>query len=146
MTSVIKFTIWIYITVLFIAIDQLTKLAASYFGWSIFLNDKFAFSLPVPTFVMYLIYAVVLLGMSLYLFKTWNRFVNVQKVAWAFVYAGGISNIVERIILGHVRDFIPISSGMLNVADFFIIIGLVLLLISNRHTKINEPVIPSGQA
>ncbi len=146
MTSVIKFTIWIYITVLFIAIDQLTKLAASYFGWSIFLNDKFAFSLPVPTFVMYLIYAAVLLGMSLYLFKTWNRFVNIQKVAWAFVYAGGISNIVERIILGHVRDFMPISSGMLNVADFFIIIGLVLLLISNRHTKINEPVIPSDQA
>ena len=58
---------------------------------------------------MYLIYAVVLLGMSLYLFKTWNRFVNIQKLAWAFVYAGGISNIVERIILGHVRDFIPVS-------------------------------------
>ena len=129
---------WLSAVIVFIGIDQLTKLAASHLGWSIFLNDKFAFSLPVPIFLMYAIYVVVLLGMSFYAYKTWNRFENIQKLAWAFVYAGGLSNIGERIVLGHVRDFIPISSGMLNVADIFIIVGLVLLLVSNRYSKTNE--------
>ena len=87
---------------------------------------------------MYTIYVVVLLGMSWYVHKTWHRFENIQKLAWVFIYAGGLSNIGERIVLGHVRDFIPVSSGMLNVADFFIIVGLVLMLISNRYTKTNE--------
>ena len=129
---------WLSAVIIFIGIDQLTKLAASHLGWSIFLNDKFAFSLPVPIFFMYAIYVVVLLGMSFYVYRTWHRFENIQKLAWAFVYAGGLSNIGERIVLGHVRDFIPISSGMLNVADIFIIIGLVLLLVSNRYSKTNE--------
>ena len=133
-----RFSFWTSQTILFIGIDQLTKWIASHFGWSIFLNDKFAFSLPVPIFLIYIIYVAVLIGMSSYVFKTWHRFESIQKLAWAFVYAGGVSNIVERIVLGHVRDFIPVSSGMLNVADFFIIIGLILLLVSNRYTKNNE--------
>ena len=134
----LRFALWIPITIIFIGIDQVTKLMASRFGWSIFLNDKFAFSLPVPIFLMYIIYIAVLVGMSIYVYRTWERFTNIQRLAWAFVYSGGISNIVERIILGHVRDFIPISSGMLNIADFFIIFGLILLLVSNRYSKNNE--------
>lgn len=133
-----RFSFWISLTVLFIGIDQLTKWIASHLGWPIFLNDKFAFSLPVPIFLMYAIYIAVLVGMTMYVYKTWHRFENIQKLAWTFVYAGGVSNVVERIVLGHVRDFIPVSSGMLNVADFFIIIGLILLLVSNRYTKNNE--------
>lgn len=134
----LSFAFWVTLTILFIGIDQITKLAASHFDWPIFLNNQFAFSLPVPVFLMYAIYIVVLFGMSVYLHRTWTRFTNIQKLAWAFVYAGGISNIIERLVLGHVRDFIPISSGMLNVADFFIIIGLILLLVSNRYSKNNE--------
>lgn len=133
-----RFSFWIGLTILFIGIDQFTKWIASHLGWSIFLNDKFAFSLPVPVFLMYVIYIVVLVGMTVYVYKTWQRFENIQKLAWAFVYAGGISNIVERIVLGYVRDFISVSSGVLNVADFFIIVGLILLLVSNRYTKNNE--------
>ncbi len=138
MNTFTKFNFWLGVVIIFIGIDQLTKFASSNLGWSIFLNDQFAFSLPVPVVAMYAIYAVVLFGMSFYVYKTWDRFEKIQKLAWSLVYAGGLSNIVERIILGHVRDFISVSSGMLNVADFFIIIGLVLMLISNRYTKTNE--------
>jgi lipoprotein signal peptidase len=130
-----KFKFWLPLTILFILIDQLTKMAASQLGWSIFLNDQFAFSLPVPPIIMYSIYFCVLVGMSWYVRSTWQSFNTTQTLAWAFVYAGGLSNIGERIVLGHVRDFIPISTGTLNVADFFILIGLVLLLVSNRVTQ-----------
>ena len=132
------FSFWISLAIIFIGIDQVTKLVATRFGWSIFLNDQFAFSLPVPVFLMYTIYVAILVGMSVYVYRTWERFANIQKLAWVFVYSGGVSNIIERVILGHVRDFIPISSGILNVADFFILFGLVLLLVSNRYSKNNE--------
>lgn len=125
---------WYATIILLIIIDQITKLAASHLGWSIFLNDKFAFSLPVPTIVMYLIYIVVLVGISFYVSRTWLRFSNMQKLAWCFVYAGGLSNIGERIMIGHVRDFIPIANGILNVADLYILFGLILLLISQRYS------------
>src|SRR5688572_8767871 len=124
----LKFNFWIALVIIFIGIDQLTKWLATSFGWSIFFNDQFAFSLPVPTVLMYAIYAMVLIGMSVYVHRTWQRFSSIQKIAWAFVYAGGLSNIFERLVLGYVRDFIPIASGVLNVADFYILIGLILLL------------------
>lgn len=133
-----SFRFWVGAVIIFIGIDQLTKLIAGSMGWPIFFNNQFAFSLPVPTFAMYLIYAFVLVGMSVYLYRTWKRFTGIQKLAWAFVYAGGLSNICERLVLGYVRDFIPVSSGVLNLADFFIIIGLILMLISNRYAKNSE--------
>lgn len=126
---------WFALTIAFILIDQLIKLAAVSFGWSVFLNNQFAFSLPVPIAIMYMIYAGILFGMSFYIFKTWLRFSVQQKFAWTLVYAGGLSNIGERILLGHVRDFIYIAGGVLNVADFFILLGLVLLLASTRGTQ-----------
>ena len=123
---------WIIIVFVLIIIDQLTKWAASLLNWSIFLNNDFAFSLPVPIVLMYAIYVSVLTGIGVYLFKSWHRFDHKQKLAWSFVLAGGLSNIGERIMLGAVRDFIPIANGMLNVADFFILGGLILLLVSQR--------------
>lgn len=115
-----------------ILIDQLSKLAVSKLGWSIFLNDQFAFSLPVPTVLMFAIYFLVLSGSFFYIYKFWKNFSSQQKLAWTLVVAGGLSNVVERIFLGSVRDFIPLAGGMLNFADFYILIGLVLLLVSTR--------------
>lgn len=129
---------WFTLTLTLILIDQLTKFAAAGLGWSIFLNDQFAFSLPVPTPLIFLTYIVVLVGMSYYVYSTAHRFSLQQKIAWAFVYAGGLSNILERIILGHVRDFIYLATGILNVADFFILLGLLLLIVSTRREQSSE--------
>ena len=144
MNYIAKFKFWFATVILFIGIDQLLKWVATHSGWSIFLNDQFAFSLPVPAPLMYVIYFVVLVGMSIYVHRTWLRFSEVQKLAWAFVYAGGLSNIAERIFLGHVRDFIPIANGFLNIADFYIFLGLLLLLVSNRSLRSVQNVEPTA--
>jgi lipoprotein signal peptidase len=124
---------WFVGLIIFILIDQLTKLAITQLNWSIFLNDQFAFSLPVPRLIMFLIYFVVLVGISFYVYKTWSRFTDIQRWAWVLVFAGGLSNIGERLVLSYVRDFIPFVGGMLNLADFYILIGLFLLLASQRQ-------------
>jgi lipoprotein signal peptidase len=130
-----KLIFWFTVTSVLILIDQLTKLAAAQLSWPIFLNDQFAFSLPLPSVAMYTIYILVTIGIAVYLKRTWSRLNKVQHYAWSFVLAGGLSNIGERLVLGHVRDFIPIANGMLNAADFFILFGLLLLLTSSRYRE-----------
>lgn len=123
---------WFSLTALLIIIDQISKLVATSLGWSVFFNNQFAFSLPVPVPVIFLIYFFVLSGMVYYIYSSWLRLSPQQKFAWSLVFAGGISNIAERIILGHVRDFIYLVDGILNVADFFILFGLIVFLASTR--------------
>lgn len=94
-----------------------------------FRNYYFAFSLPLPFWVMYGIYALILVGMFLYLYQFWNSFPWYQKQAWVLIVAGAVSNIGERIIFGYVQDFIYIYGGaIINLADVYIIMGLLSLL------------------
>ncbi len=126
---------WLLLTFVFILIDQLSKELAARLSWPIFYNHNFAFSLPVPDVLMYTIYFAVMCAIAFYIYRSWHRFDNLQKYAWCLVGAGGISNVMERIFSGSVKDFIPLASGMLNVADFFILTGLMLLLISQRYSQ-----------
>lgn len=54
-------------------------------------------------------------------------------VAFNFIIAGAIGNLIDRIFLGYVRDFIyinlPFMPYYFNLADVFLTVGVVLLLI-----------------
>jgi lipoprotein signal peptidase len=111
-----------------IILDQLVKhLAATQF-----LNYNFAFSLPIPELLMYGIYILAVSGMLYYVMKNYQSFPFYLGLAWALIFAGAASNIFERIYLGYVRDFIYFSfykwTGIYNLADFYIILGILILL------------------
>ncbi len=120
-----------------IAADQLSK----HFIKRSFLNYNFAFSLPVPIILMYIIYAGVIAGMIYYVLKNRRRLSFFSKFAWTLIFAGAASNIGERIILGYVRDFIYISfykwTGVYNAADGYIILGILILLFSSKKNYFN---------
>ena len=128
------FFLWLSFFAL-IVIDQLSK----HFVTRRFLNYNFAFSLPVPVSLMYVIYAAVIAGMIYYVLKNHRQFSFLTKFAWTLIFAGAISNIGERILLGYVRDFIYISlykwTGVYNAADGYIILGIVLLLIKSASVN-----------
>ncbi len=127
------FGFWLGLFFGLIVLDQTSKaLAVKYLG-HIFLNDNFAFSLPLPPALMYLIYAMVLVWVFSYLKKSWTSISQNDKTALAFILAGGVSNIAERIIFGYVKDFIPVLNGIVNLADLYICFGLVILLIVGRR-------------
>jgi lipoprotein signal peptidase len=111
-----------------IAIDQFAKARAH----QVFQNHAFAFSLRVPPVAMYAIYIVVVAAMLFYCLKNYYRLPRLQQLAWLLIFAGALSNIVERLFLGYVRDFIYIAAykwrGIYNLADFYIIAGILLLL------------------
>lgn len=123
-----SFGFWFAILLALIAIDQLSKWLARVLQINVFRNYNFAFSLPIPGWVMFPIYIVVLILVVRYIWKTWATSAPRVRFAWLLILAGGLSNIIERIILGYVRDFIPIANGTLNVADLMIILGALLIL------------------
>lgn len=101
-------------------------------GLTLFFNDKFAFSIPLPTEIIYLIYTVIILSVLFYLGQNYFRFSIFEKVSWTFILAGALSNIYERICFGFVLDYFNIFTGVFNLADGYIIIGLLLLLLKNK--------------
>ncbi len=54
-----------------------------------------------------------------------------QKLAFVFIMAGGLGNLLDRVLLGYVRDFLNLLTiPTFNLADVFINIGIALLLFS----------------
>lgn len=122
---------WGLVFVFLIALDQLIKNSVS----RQFLNYQFAFSLPLPAWLMYLVYALILAGIIIYCFRNFSKFNQLQSLAWILIIAGAVSNIGERIILGYVRDYIYILTGVFNLADGYIILGIIILLAQSAKRK-----------
>ena len=82
------------------------------------------------------------LALGLMLLSIWLvRTLTLSRLCFlglALMWAGGVSNLVDRFWRhGPVTDFMvfragPLHSGIFNVADFAVIIGLLLLLVSLR--------------
>jgi len=117
-----------------VIIDQTVKYAAVTYG-RIFRNYLFAFSVPLPAPVMYLVYAVILAVITWHVMTKHQTFTDMEKVGWTLVIAGSVSNIGERLINGYVKDFIYLLNGVFNVADFYILLGIILLFVTRRRPK-----------
>ncbi len=132
--------IWafVFLFALLIITDQLAKKFAS----RVFENQNFAFSLPLPVWLMYVIYALVLGGLVYYTVKHYKQLNFIHRLAAVLIFAGAASNIVERIYSGFVRDFIYITlykwTGVYNLADGYIIAGIILLLMSKNNKNDNN--------
>ena len=103
-----------------------------------FRNYNFAFSLPVPTVGMYAIYCLVLAGVAGYFFTQYKYFSRIEITAWLLILSGAIANVGERLVLGYVRDFILVADGIFNFADFYIIFGIMLLLVRNMTMRTRQ--------
>jgi len=130
MKNIKETILYSFLFFLLIAADQAKKLIVLSHPeqYSIFKNDHFAFSLNVPTVAMYFIYIVLLCALVIW-FGQKKYKQAVTKLGFVFILAGALSNIGERIIRGYVVDFIHIHTGVLNAADFYILAGILLLLL-----------------
>jgi len=147
-----KFVLPLVIMVLVILSDRMTKVWAvetlkgypsqSYLGDSfriIYAENEGAFlslGSDLPENVRFWVLAVIPIlalgyfGITLF----FNNEVGPwQRIAFAFIIAGGGSNIIDRILEGKVVDFLNIGigdfrSGIFNIADMAIMAGLFLIL------------------
>ena len=129
-----------------VGLDQLTKYLAveflkpirSYPLWKGVLhltyieNEGAAFGmLSNHRWVFMIFSSVAIVGVSIYLFR-FCREGKWVKVALAMIVGGGIGNMIDRIALGYVVDFVDftlIHFAVFNVADSFVSVGAVMLVI-----------------
>lgn len=126
----------VLVTLIFftILVDQISKsLAQSYLAFSC--NPYFAFSLKAfiysgkdlnfltTWFVVFLILSV---------FYLWIRAENyLNKIGFSFILGGGVSNLLDRIFFGCVRDFIDVwFFPSFNLADSALTLGVLIILVS----------------
>lgn len=101
-------------------------------------------------FWLFLILPIVFLtGAGLLgLFST--KLKNSQALLIALIVGGGLGNLIDRLLLGSVTDFInmgvgPLRTGIFNIADVAIMFGAIgLLLLELMAPKSTEPATHSG--
>jgi signal peptidase II len=130
-----SFGFWLLVLILLIGVTQFVRIIIVQNQFAYFANDKFAFSLNVPVVVMYAIYLLVMTAIIIFLKKEWFIIADTKKTGFVLIVAGGLANMFERVFMGHVIDYIFLLSGVLNLADLYIILGALLIVIDKNIFK-----------
>lgn len=138
--------VWICIVFGAVYLDQITKWLAVIFlqghppvpviDWFIrftYLENRGAAwgMLSDHRWVFMVLSSVAIIGVTLYVFIMKPKD-PLLRVSMAFVTAGGIGNMIDRIFLGYVVDFLEftfIDFPVFNVADSFVCIGAAMLIL-----------------
>lgn len=85
----------------------------------------------------------IIMGMLVYLVRLPQQ-QWLTRLGLALIIGGALGNLVDRVIVGQVLDFIetPLRPGIFNVADIMINLGMVLLLVGAYFQR--APILESG--
>jgi signal peptidase II len=133
--------LWLYfapLTTVLIASDQVTKIWAYNslepgkrvdFGWQLVYNDGIVFGVDLPIWFIFAM-TVAILGLGTYLVieeKLWRDKWHVTGLS--LILSGAIGNLIDRVRLGFVIDFIKVYWWPnFNLADAFIVCGVLLFM------------------
>lgn len=171
--------VWIILIIAMVYLDQLTKYLAVIFLKSIdtfpIIQDVIHFTyvenrgaafgmLSEHRWVFMIVSVVGIVALSIYLVRN-RRDGAIQNLSLSMIIAGGIGNMIDRIVLGYVVDFIDftlINFAIFNVADVFVCVGcglevlyLLMTLVrtyreekkngqkDNPSVKVAEPPVPN---
>ena len=109
----------------------------NFFHFTYITNDGMAFGINFP--FGYYIFTSVSVLLTLFLFwYLWSVRTHsiVIRLGISFIIAGAIGNLIDRIFLGAVIDFLDFMIGnfhwyVFNLADSFVTVGMVLVLVDS---------------
>lgn len=105
------------------------------FGLAHYKNAGWAFGLPLSQWLVFPVTLVVLLFIVWLLVLRKSVWSGCEFYGWLLIFTGGISNLVERIILGSVRDPFRFFNSFWNLADVYIVLGLITLFVTSEKLK-----------
>ncbi len=143
MRTVAKLSIWLGAVSVLVGFDVATRVlcfqqcidSGGWVGLAPFANFHFAFSVVLPALLMYSLYVAALLTLAWFGWVRWSVWSRIERIAFVLVLCGGLTNVLERLWLGYVRDFIRIFHGYYNLGDVYILVGIGLLLIAARGAE-----------
>jgi signal peptidase II len=166
-----KYIIFSLIVALGVALDQITKVWAvnnfkgknvyngdAFFSWAFAENDGAFLSLGstlpdgLRLVLLTIVPGVLLLTVMVYMLRS-RTAQTLEIVVFSLISAGGIGNIIDRIMAGKVVDFMHMNygfaeTGIFNVADLYIVIGIILYVFGylyNLRKRKDVEVENSGQ-
>jgi signal peptidase II len=92
----------------------------------------FGFDFGNYNLVLLFLAAISLLSYFLKVRSSLNR---ISLFAFALIFSGATSNLIDRLLLGYVRDYLNLGITTLNMADLFILAGLIILIIKPIQDK-----------
>ncbi|MFL5949514.1 MAG: signal peptidase II [Gaiellaceae bacterium] len=94
-------------------------------------NSGIAFGLFSSATPIVIVLTVVAVAWMLVFFARSGARHPILPVALGFVLGGSVSNLIDRIRLGHVTDFLDVRYWpAFNLADTFIVVGVAILFVS----------------
>jgi signal peptidase II len=150
---------WLWISVLVFVLDQATKfyfegtlrlyqqivVIPDYFSWTLAYNTGAAFSfLADESGWQRWLFALIAIGVSAVLVVWMKRLKSDETwlaIALALVLGGALGNLLDRMLLGHVVDFILVHwqnrwyFPAFNLADSAITLGAIMLALDMFKTK-----------
>ena len=158
---------WIWLAVVVIILDQLSKYIASaslemhqpiavmpMFNWTLMHNPGAAFSFLADAGGwqrwFFAVIAVVVSIVIVFWIKRLEQHEKWQAIALALILGGALGNVIDRIWLGYVVDFIQVYYQQwywpaFNIADSAISIGVVMIIIDSvREYRAEKQVKKNG--
>jgi signal peptidase II len=108
-----------------------------------FLSTGTALPLPIK-FVLLTLLPILILGYAMYWIIVTRRLHLLVVIGSCFLIGGGIGNLIDRLLYGSVTDFMHIDfgifqTGVFNLADVSISLGVILILIHAYVLKNLKP-------
>lgn len=132
-----RFVVFFIVLSLCVLIDQVSKYLVQLYEWDVVFNTGVAWGLGselvgfywAPVFVL-----IVLLG---YLYTIWKGLDRIEVVGWGLIVGGAVSNVLDRMWLGAVVDWVEVFRWFpwFNIADVSINLGLFTLLFESLRGK-----------
>jgi len=104
---------------------NITNIRNSGMAFGIFQGKNFLFSLLI---------ILLLFVLSIWLYGNWNRIRKIQRYAACLIIAGGVGNLIDRLLRGSVVDFLDFGINRLrwptfNIADSCVFIAVFIIFI-----------------
>ena len=111
-----------------------------YLGWRPFINKDAAFGAPLPNIFVIILAVLILSLIVCLLFRALEGAGGAPLVlAYSFVFFGGLSNLLDRLITGATTDYFLVFTAIINLADIMIAAGLITLLVAyKKHLHYNN--------
>ncbi|MDD4351826.1 MAG: signal peptidase II [Candidatus Gracilibacteria bacterium] len=130
----------LFCSLLVIMLDQATKLLSltkpellktgGFFELYLTYNTGVAFGMPIPQNVIFILILLILVIGGFFVVRKFDLQKMIARVPVALILGGAIGNLIDRIRLGQVVDFIKVGPWpMFNLADSAICIGAVMIVI-----------------
>ena len=146
----------IIISIILLCIDQISKLLVvnlltktdsitmikNFFYLTYINNDGAAFSILVGKRIFLILVAIAIIIMLIHYIKKNNIQNKLEIVSLALIIGGSLGNLMDRVVRGYVIDFLDFkifnyNFPIFNLADTFIVIGVILLLLKELRKENN---------